>query len=755
MWSLGCVLYEMYTGQMLFDPSKMAQPPEATPAECKPEDLKAMLDDELFLLMVDLLGCDALAINDPTTISISEEVENEEAQTGKEKGKGKGKGKEKGKQQKKKTQKTKSNSNNKTNKKKGETESKKGGGESSGGSNMARKAKKRKRDNKQLKVNERGELFFNSAAHNTTTTNKKKRKLEEGEGWPVRPVAAKGASTGFVRRQGVWHREEEVPLGEASFLSFKKGDIVHILEKADESYWKCQFAGRTGLVSVADLELQSPCPHNLLSTSTTLSTPDTEDGGERASVRQKRLELDAEYRRSQYIHTHRKMMTSLSTDDHLFVDLLQRLLDYDPMRRLSPQEALLHPFFASFFPFMPVFTNIDYNLSFASLREFSWQDKRGESGVEEFVLRKGVKKEEDAVGGECQKRKGKKTKGGDETKDWETKLKHEKGKLKKKKKKQLQEKLQEMDRKMTLTRISMKEVFDKDLALQLETQKERLEKQTKREISVLQKEIQQLKETGKVSTIMAGGGKKEGVTSAKPIPQQQDSQKLVRAAKTKLKKTKKKQLKELKAQLLREGEAALHASNTVAQQTQQKLKDQMESLRADVQREAEGRQVAEATRKQLERQKGALEDDVRLIQRQQREAEAKNQSLAESLKGLEASMEGLTKRHEEKMGALRVELTQAGDTRVQQERKKWEEMVAEEKQKTQKLKDQWNAKTKSLEDRIAGLSGTLVDKNKEVEELQDDVARLEGERKKMAQQLSQEINRSVNELITKIVSNPK
>ena len=118
-------------------------------------------------------------------------------------------------------------------------------------------------------------------------------------------------------------------------------------------------------------------------------------------------------------------------------------------------------------------------------------------------------------------------------------------------------------------------------------------------------------------------------------------------------------------------------------------------------------------------------------------------------------MEGLTKRHEEKMGALRVELTQAGDTRVQQERKKWEEMVAEEKQKTQKLKDQWNAKTKSLEDRIAGLSGTLADKNKEVEELQDDVARLEGERKKMAQQLSQEINRSVNELITKIVSNPK
>jgi hypothetical protein len=45
----------------------------------------------------------------------------------------------------------------------------------------------------------------------------------------------------------------------------------------------------------------------------------------------------------------------LATKDNQFVSFLSGLLNYDPNQRLSPKQALFHPFLCNLFPFSYIF----------------------------------------------------------------------------------------------------------------------------------------------------------------------------------------------------------------------------------------------------------------------------------------------------------------------------------------------------------------------------------------------------------------
>jgi len=70
--------------------------------------------------------------------------------------------------------------------------------------------------------------------------------------------------------------------------------------------------------------------------------------------------------------TYIKLCNLLKKHDHHFITFIQGLLEFDPKKRLTPQQALLHPFLSSLFPFSAAFGEINYSQQKSILQQNSF-----------------------------------------------------------------------------------------------------------------------------------------------------------------------------------------------------------------------------------------------------------------------------------------------------------------------------------------------------------------------------------------------
>jgi hypothetical protein len=137
------------------------------------------------------------------------------------------------------------------------------------------------------------------------------------------------------------------------FLSYRKGDRLHIFGRKGESYWRCWRRGKEGLVPVAHLRLLTPfrCASAEDSESEGEGEIKSESGGKNESDEAYSPELkwmrakerERAIRHKQVDITLRRLVKQMRTNDFIFADFLTQFLIYDPKRRYTPQEVRLTP----------------------------------------------------------------------------------------------------------------------------------------------------------------------------------------------------------------------------------------------------------------------------------------------------------------------------------------------------------------------------------------------------------------------------
>jgi serine/threonine protein kinase len=134
------------------------------------------------------------------------------------------------------------------------------------------------------------------------------------------------------------------------FLAYKKGERMHIFGRKGESYWRCWLRGKEGLVPVAHLRLLTPfrcvSAEDSESEEEREETEEESKGGGYAASELKWMrakERERAIRHKQVDITLRQLVKLLRINDFIFADFLMQFLIYDPKRRYTPQEVRAPP----------------------------------------------------------------------------------------------------------------------------------------------------------------------------------------------------------------------------------------------------------------------------------------------------------------------------------------------------------------------------------------------------------------------------
>eukprot|EP00005_Dracoamoeba_jomungandri_P009375 CAMPEP_0174276062 /NCGR_PEP_ID=MMETSP0439-20130205/60179_1 /TAXON_ID=0 /ORGANISM="Stereomyxa ramosa, Strain Chinc5" /LENGTH=667 /DNA_ID=CAMNT_0015368251 /DNA_START=460 /DNA_END=2463 /DNA_ORIENTATION=- len=142
---------------------------------------------------------------------------------------------------------------------------------------------------------------------------------------------------------------------------FAEGEVIHLVEKRgdeESGMWMClSEEGQKCLIPNSNFTIISPFDQRSINLQINRTSTTGKKEGKLESVN----ELIG---KMQYGQTHSTLMERIKKlggvwrfhEATNFIDLIQRLVEYHPHQRLSPQQALFHPFFDPFFPFNEFFT---------------------------------------------------------------------------------------------------------------------------------------------------------------------------------------------------------------------------------------------------------------------------------------------------------------------------------------------------------------------------------------------------------------
>ncbi|KAL6073467.1 dual-specificity kinase, variant 2 [Balamuthia mandrillaris] len=162
-----------------------------------------------------------------------------------------------------------------------------------------------------------------------------------------------------------------------SYERVGQGETVHILGKADELYWLCMIKGRKSLVPVDMLEL-------VYSASPGEKLPESEKETFRSAQHRFTRKMLRERMKSR---TGDEETEDIEECNERLVDFIQRLLCYDPEKRLTVEQALQHPFLAPYLPSHLFLADASSSSSITLQQRKQKQQKADHNKIENELLR--------------------------------------------------------------------------------------------------------------------------------------------------------------------------------------------------------------------------------------------------------------------------------------------------------------------------------------------------------------------------------
>lgn len=276
MWSVGCVLYELVTGELLFPPTTDID-----------GDLLS-LEESLKLEMTALLGGEAEAISDSLSADdLNGYIRKYDSR------------------------------------------------------HAISESNRRKESRKQRKTTASDILHSRNGKHKSAKVIYWNQEL--GNKWKRQENARKKDNLDDgMEDEGLFTEKESKSQTKATYLSYRKGDRLHIFGRKGGGFWKCWLRGQQGLVPTAHLQLLPPFR----------CVSAVEEDSHDASCDAPELRIKArerEIRRYQVDISLRRLLKRMNINDVIFADFLMQFLIYDPKRRYTPQEVRQNELFSTQF----------------------------------------------------------------------------------------------------------------------------------------------------------------------------------------------------------------------------------------------------------------------------------------------------------------------------------------------------------------------------------------------------------------------